>query len=321
MTTAPHAAPQGVAVEFVAADGYPLKGRHWAVANDDARRPAVVLCAATGVAARYYGRYAAWLASHGMPVLTFDYRGIGASRYGSLRGLRATKHDWGALDTDAAIRQLAALYPQRTRVGVGHSIGGFCLGLAPSNALLSRLLLVGSQYAYWPDYAPAHRFGYFMRWHVLMPLLAATLGYFPGKRLGWLEDLPRGVALEWGLRLWPEFDRLYRWLPGAPGEHDGSTARAAFAAFPGDVLACAAADDPYATPAAMQRLLDWFSTAKTHRVQFLPARFGLTEIGHFAPFHSDMQHTLWPLSLRWLRGRDARLPGDRTVSGCVCQAV
>jgi predicted alpha/beta hydrolase len=252
----------GESVVFEAADGYLLHGHHWPVADDDGRRPAVVLCAATGVAARYYGRYAAWLASHGLPVLTFDYRGIGASRYGSLRGLRATKHDWGALDTDAAIRQLAALYPQRTRVGVGHSIGGFCLGLAPSNVLLSRLLLVGSQYAYWPDYAPAHRFGYFMRWHVLMPLLAATFGYFPGKRLGWLEDLPRGVALEWGLRLWPEFDRLYRWLPGASGKHDGDTARAAFAAFPGDVLACAAADDPYATPAAMQRLLDWFSTAK-----------------------------------------------------------
>jgi hypothetical protein len=172
---------QGEPVEFEAADGYLLHGHHWPVADDDGRRPAVVLCAATGVAARYYGRYAAWLASHGLPVLTFDYRGIGASRYGSLRGLRATKHDWGALDTDAAIRQLAALYPQRTRVGVGHSIGGFCLGLAPSNVLLSRLLLVGSQYAYWPDYAPAHRFGYFMRWHVLMPLLAATFGYFPGK--------------------------------------------------------------------------------------------------------------------------------------------
>jgi predicted alpha/beta hydrolase len=301
-TAPPGPRAAGEVLQFDAADGYRLCARHWPVSDDAGVLPAVIICNATGVAARYYSRYAAWLASHGLPVITFDYRGIGESRRGSLRGLRATKHDWGALDTDAAIRLLVARYPQRALVGVGHSIGGFCLGLAASNVRLSRLLMVGSQYAYWPDYAPAHRLKYFLRWHVLMPLLALACGYFPGRRLGWLEDLPRGVALEWGLRLWPEFDRLYGWLPGAGGGHDGDSARAAFTGYRGEVLACAAADDPYATPVAMQRLLDCFGRARTRQVQFLPARFGLTEIGHFAPFHADMQRTLWPLSLRWLRG-------------------
>lgn len=286
---------------FAAADGYPLRGRLWHPVADSGRRPAVVVCCATGVAARYYGRFAEWLAGHGFPVLTFDYRGIGESRYGSLRGLRATKHDWGALDTDAAIRVLTDRYPDRRRVGIGHSIGGFCLGSAPANTLLERLLLVGSQYAYWPDYAVRERSRYVLRWHVLMPVLALTMGYFPGKRLGWLEDLPRGVALEWGLRLWPEFDRLYAYLPGARGRPDGPAARAAFAGFRGEVLACAATDDPYATPAAMGRLLGCFVSARTRQVQVRPDRFGLTQIGHFAPFHSDMSGTLWPLAMRWLR--------------------
>ncbi|MCR6667926.1 MAG: alpha/beta hydrolase [Methyloversatilis sp.] len=293
-------------IEFAATDGYLLRGRLWRPERDDGSRPAVIVCCATGVAARYYGRFAAWLSAHGLPAMTFDYRGIGDSRYGSLRGLRATKHDWGALDTDAAIRTLATRFPGRTLVGVGHSIGGFCLGSAPSNVRLARLLLVGSQYAYWPDYAPRQRVGYLLRWHLLMPALALLMGYFPGKRLGWLEDLPRGVALEWGLRLWPDFDRLYRWLPGAGGAPDGDAARAAFAGYHGEVLACASADDPYATPAAMERLLGWFTQARTRQVQFLPARFGLTRIGHFAPFHSDMQRTLWPLGLKWLRGRRSR---------------
>ncbi len=30
-----------------------------------------------------------------------------------------------------------------------------------------------------------------------MPVLAAGLGYFPGRRLGCLENIPRGVALDW----------------------------------------------------------------------------------------------------------------------------
>ncbi|WP_018413060.1 alpha/beta hydrolase family protein [Methyloversatilis thermotolerans] len=297
--------PVAEAVEFPSDDGYRLRGTLWLPADGSVRRPAVVICCATGVAARYYDRFAAWLAQRGLATLTFDYRGIGLSRHAGLRGLRATKFDWGALDADAAIRWLAGRFPERPLVGVGHSIGGFCLGCAPANARLARLLLVGSQYAYWPDYAARQRVGYLLRWHLLMPLLALCMGYFPGRRLGWLEDLPRGVALEWGLRLWPDFDRLYPWLPAARGRPDGAAARAAFAACRADVLACAAADDPYATPAAMQRLLGWFVSARTRQVQFLPQRFGLSRIGHFAPFHSDMQHTLWPLALRWLCGASA----------------
>lgn len=290
--------------QIVAADGYVLQGELWtadAPAHPGRRSPAVLVCPATGVLARYYQRYAAWLAAQGLPVLLFDYRGIGRSRPASLRGFRATKHDWGTLDVDAAIRHLGALYPERPLVGVGHSIGGFALGLAQANTRLSRLLLVGSQYAYWPDYDAAHRLRFLLRWHVFMPLVSMLLGYFPGKRLGWLEDLPKGVALEWGLRLWPEFDRAYRWLPGSVLPLDGASARARLAAFTGSVMAVSALDDYYATSAAMGRLLGWFSgAADRHLVQVSPQRFGLEKIGHFAPFHSDMRDTLWPLSLRWL---------------------
>jgi hypothetical protein len=30
-----------------------------------------------------------------------------------------------------------------------------------------------------------------------MPLLTRVFGYFPGKRLGWLEDTPAGVVHDW----------------------------------------------------------------------------------------------------------------------------
>ena len=32
------------------------------------------------------------------------------------------------------------------------------------------------------------------------PLATRLWGYFPGRRLGWLEDLPAGVAYEWAFR-------------------------------------------------------------------------------------------------------------------------
>lgn len=55
------------------ATGQPLKGK-------------VIINPATGVLARYYHRYARFLARHGFEVLTYDYRGIGQSRPARLRG-------------------------------------------------------------------------------------------------------------------------------------------------------------------------------------------------------------------------------------------
>ena len=82
---------------------------------------------------------------------------------------------------------------------VGHSIGGVLPGYAPSAVNLHRMLTVGAQYAYWRDYLPGRRTRLFMKWHLLMPGLTALIGYFPGRALNWLEDLPAGVAYQWGL--------------------------------------------------------------------------------------------------------------------------
>ena len=93
------------------------------------------------------------------------------------------------------------------------SIGGFTLGLAPSSKYFQRALFVGCQFAYYNDYIMERRFEYFLKWHLVMPALALLCGYFPGRQLRWSEDLPKGVALEWGLRLNPSFYHYYNLLP------------------------------------------------------------------------------------------------------------
>ncbi len=57
----------------------PLAGHLWRASNGDPIG-AVIVNPATGVLARYYHRYARFLAGHGFDVLTYDYRGIGLSR-------------------------------------------------------------------------------------------------------------------------------------------------------------------------------------------------------------------------------------------------
>ncbi len=286
---------------ITAVDGTALQGHLWR-ANTQRPHTALLINAATGVVARYYSRYAAYLARAGFLVLTYDYRGIGLSRPKSLRGFRATKHDWGALDCEAALQFLHQQAPDLPMGAVCHSIGGFALGLAPSAAYVQRALFVGCQYAYWQDYRLSVRLFMWMNWHLVMPLLTKLFGYFPGKRLGWLEDLPAGVAMEWATRFHPAFHRRYRSLPHAqPAAHD-QILEARMSAIQADILAIADTRDPFATPAATRRLLAYFRQSHREFARIDARRHQLPKLGHFGFFHDRFANSLWPQSLAWLQG-------------------
>ena len=63
----------------------------------------VLLTPAMGFKQTFYRHYATYLAERGFVTLTFDYRGMGQSLYGSLWGHRARLWQWGALDIQAAL--------------------------------------------------------------------------------------------------------------------------------------------------------------------------------------------------------------------------
>lgn len=294
-------------LDFEAVDGYPLRGYYWSGVGSV--KGAVLINAATGVEAKYYQRFGNVLAEQGYAVLAYDYRGIGLSRRGSLRGLKATKLDWGTLDCEGAIQTLRRLQPDLPLLAVAHSIGGFVLGLAPSSHLITRALFVGCQYAYWRDYAPRVRWRYFWRWHLLMPTMACILGYFPGKRLGWLEDLPKGVAMEWGGRFHPSFHRYYRWLPHASSDISPAILERRISSFTAPILAIADIEDEYATRVASCRLLKYFSNSNRAFVQLESRKMGLPAMGHFGFFHDRYRESLWQGAIDWLGdGPDAHIP-------------
>src|SRR5688572_23462718 len=97
---------------LIASDGRALGARLYSPRRADG--PAVVISGATGVPHGFYARAAAWLADRGATVLTFDFRGVGASRHaGGPRRDRATMREWGALDLNEAIGHLYDRDPDR----------------------------------------------------------------------------------------------------------------------------------------------------------------------------------------------------------------
>lgn len=271
-------------------DGYSLAAHLW-LPRGEARGSVIVNCA-TGVLARYYGRYAGFLREHGYAVLTYDYRGIGGSRPPSLRGVAIRWRDWGDYDFDAAVRWMRERDANGPLVIVGHSIGGFLPGFAAAATQVDRILSVGAQYAYWRDYAAARRWQMYAKWHLFMPALTALCGYFPGRRLGWLEDLPAGVALEWAFRQ----ARLEHSYPA----HERERTLQRFAAVRAPILAVSVSDDEYGTVPAIERGLSYYRNSRCEHVRLSPAELGLTRIGHFDLFHERHREGFWQATLAWI---------------------
>lgn len=285
--------PASIAQPFrqEAADGYSLGGFCWRHAEPDPARPVVIINAATSVRCRFYSRFADYLFAQGFDVLTYDYRGIGESRPASLRGFQASWSDWGAVDFEAMLARVLREFPGQPVDVVAHSFGGCAVALAPSAIHVRRVVTVGAQFAYWRDYAADQRWQLLCKWHVAMPLLTWLCGYFPGKRLGWMEDTPAGVVKDWTTR-------TGRYEQRPSGRLLGALPAAKVRA---QILAISLTDDPFGTVAAIERLLGYFTGSQCQHVRIAPQEIGEREVGHFAFFHSRFEARLWPIALRWLQ--------------------
>jgi predicted alpha/beta hydrolase len=259
---------------LIAADDTRL-GARWTVGDG---RATVVLAGATGVPQAFYRAWATDLADRGYDVLTFDYRGIGTSRRGSLRDCAATMADWGRLDLQAALDRASDRAGGRPVLFVGHSFGGQALGLVTGAERLAGGLTVGAQLGYWGWWPAPQRWGYAAIW-ALVPVFCAVFGYLPG-RIGVGEDLPAGVAREWA-----------RWCrsPGYLLDHVPG-ARERFGAVRAPIDVFAIADDPYAPEEAVRAYARCLPRARVRR--WTPAEAGLDRIGHFG-FFRPAARRLW----------------------------
>ncbi len=251
----------------------------------------VLIGGATGVPQRFYGPYARWLAAQGLLTLTFDYRGIRGSRITPLRDDPARMRDWGSHDLPAALDHLHQLAPTLPIGYIGHSVGGQMLGLMPNHALIHRAVMLASGFGYWGNMAPLY--GTMVRALVggLGPVLYRRLGYAPNARIGWGEDLPRGVAADW-----------FSWCqrPDYFAELLREQGRERFDDVHQPILSLGFRDDPIATERNIDAQLQLYTAADVTRRILHPREVGLRRIGHLHFFSPQMPERLWRLPLSFL---------------------
>ncbi len=280
------------AATLAATDGYPLAVTRFAPSGS--AWMTVVVASAMGVRRDFYAPYARHLAAEGAHVLTFDYRGMGGSRPARLGRLEASVDDWAARDLEAVLAEARRAATALPLVVVGHSLGGQILGLAPSNAAVRAAVHVTAGSGW---YRLNRRMALRVRllWFVLMPLAVPLAGYFPGKALRAVGDLPHGVARQW--RRWclhPDYLLS-----------EGEAARAAYARVSAPILSWSFEDDPMISREAVDRLERHYRHARIERRHVAPGEVGRAAIGHFGYFAEASRETLWRESLDWLRARTA----------------
>lgn len=252
--------------------------------HEGTARASVVIGGAMGVRQDYYASFAQWLAQQGFRVTTFDYRGHGDSLVGPMREVRADLFDW-ARDYEAVIAAARAALPEQPLYLLGHSLGAQLPGLLRNPGQVDGLLSVAAGSGYWRDNAPRLKRMVPYFWWVLVPLATRLCGYFPGRKLRKVGDLPAGVILQW--RRWclnPTYS------VGAEGPEVAQ--RYGAVRFP--VLALSMSDDELMTLRGTQALVNLYSNAPTRVERIAPQDVKALRIGHFGFFREQFRQSLWP---------------------------
>lgn len=251
-------------------------------------RASVVIGGAMGVRQAFYEPFARWLTQQGLRVWTFDYRGSGDSRPAdasdSLRGFEADLFDW-ARDYEAVIDAAKAGGRDIPLYLLGHSLGAQLPGFLERPQQVDGLLSIAAGSGYWRENAPRLKRSILYFWFFVVPLATRLWGYFPGRRLRKVGDLPRGVILQW--RRWCLNPR---YSLGAEGE----VAARSYGQVRFPVLALSFVDDELMTLEGTRSLLSFYAGAPRAVQRIAPADVQARRIGHFGLFREQFSHSLWP---------------------------
>ncbi|MBL8519064.1 MAG: alpha/beta hydrolase [Betaproteobacteria bacterium] len=252
-------------------------------------RALLLIAPAMSVRQDFYAPFAEFLRDAGFEVGTFDYRDAGFGARQRPAESNVTLLDWRD-DVDAMLGEAERRAAGRPVLYCGHSLGGQLLGLLNRHPSIRAALTVASGTGYW-RHNPKMTLRLLYLWFFAMPVYTRAFGYFPGRRLGKVGDLPREIALSWAA-----WCRHPEYLMG----DEAMRAQAAYAAVTAPILSVSFDDDTYVPQPAVEQLHGWFRNAPVDRRHMTPGSAGGKAVGHFGFFKLGRGHALWREAAHWL---------------------
>jgi len=245
---------------------------------------AVLIVPAMGVTQKYYASFATWLAGHGYRVITFDYSGIGLSQSGHLRDIDVNISDWAGDDCAAMLDAVSNKADGKPVYWIGHSLGGQIIGLLPNANLIAKAVTIASGSGYWLENAPSLKWRVWWLWYFIVPIAIKLYGYFPGKMLRKVGDLPAGVMSQW--RQWclhPEY------VVGVEGEN----VRKRYSLLGTPMTSFSFTDDELMSHENINSLHGFYVNSPIKMKRITPQDIGSKRIGHFGFFKDKFETSLW----------------------------
>lgn len=269
-------------ITIKASDGYEIIGHLFR--PKDQIKGTVVIVPAMGVNQLYYHPLASWLTGFGYAVTTFDYRGTGLSRVEPLKDLKVDILGWSNLDCGAVVAFIDRVFPNKPLTWIGHSLGGQIVPFVPGREKIKRIITVATGSGYWLQNSLSLRWRVWWMWFVIVPIITPILGYFPGRSLRKVGDLPKGVIMQW--RHWclhPEYAVGY----------EGNEVREKYAQVKTPLVSLSFSDDEFMSAKNIQSIHSFYTGSEKKMIRLKPQDIREKRIGHFGFFKPRFEKTLW----------------------------
>ncbi len=254
----------------------------------------VVIVPAMGIPQKYYHGFAAWLSIQGYGVTTFDYRGSGKTGAHRVRQEKGNLMDWARQDASAALNDALSRKGSGKLIWIGHSLGGQIVPFVQNHQAIDEIITVAAGSGYWRENTESLRKRVWFLWFFLVPMLIPLFGYFPGKRLGLIGNLPRNV-----MRQWRKWCLHPHYAAGAEDCYED------YAQIGQPILSLSFTDDEFMSQINIESLHGFYRSAKVDLRRIEPADVGLDRIGHFGFFRSAIGVPLWNEFLLPILERDS----------------
>lgn len=186
--------------------------------------------------------------------------------------------DWAEQDLNAVIEYCQQHFSGQQLFLVGHSFGGQALGLVKSISAIQAICTVATQHGYWKNWPLSQQPRLAALWFGLIPGLTPVFGYFPSKKIGLGEDLPREVALQWA-----RWGRDPHYINDYEGHHQMTQ----------PIRAYSIEKDFFAPQAAVHALHQQYNNCAVQYRHVQAAELNIKAIGHFGFFQQQACAPFW----------------------------
>ncbi|MFH4965492.1 alpha/beta fold hydrolase [Gaetbulibacter sp. M235] len=266
-------------------EGYTIVVNQFTPKTDNQK--VVIIVPAMGVKQIFYERFANFLKEQNYTVYTFDYSGIGESKFHSLKDYEKSISDWINYDFETVIQYVKLNHSASKLILIGHSLGGQVIALNKYSYLAYKIILISSQSGYWKFWKGVNKYIMLFYWKLFFPIVVKYYGYLPSDKFSRMESLPKGVATEWsnwGLK--PNYFLHYI----SEDSHF-------FNKINCPIYSYSSSDDTYAPKDSVDWLASIFKNSTVIKKHLNPNDLNLNKIGHFGFFKEENKFTIWNLIL------------------------